>query len=207
MPVTPFGDKNRIDVEDDEEPEDVEEGQDPVHTPMSSSPVSPTHMMHSQSLQSHDPGDYYRLRPTRINNYREPQLEDHNPFADGSYLSRGFQPESPSHHDPNRRAFPSSTYSGPQNMYDLQGTMVSNGPIQPNYYMSHSPQSVVPQSASYQVPPLMPQQGLHLDMPSGRYDSTPTLGNQLRTGSLHHPHHVPEQFQDYLQDEHNVHSG
>jgi hypothetical protein len=34
----------------------------------------------------------------------------------------------------------------------------------------------------------------------GRFDSGPALGNQLRTGSLGHPHHIPHGFPDYLQD-------
>ena len=236
MPVTPYGDKNRINISDDEDHEEgikaEDEGHEPIvipaSTPSSDSLVSPTTIMPSQSLQSHDPGDFYRVRATPIRHYSQPQLEDHNPFSDPSYLSRSFQPESPGSQDPNRRAFASSTYQGPPNMYDWQNGMVSSGPLSTNYYLSNSPQPVVPQPASYQVPqpisqPAMLPQRLGqapFDVSSGRYESTPALGNQLRTGSLHHPHQVSQDFQEYLhdggaygqqgpemKDEHNLHSG
>ena len=234
--MTPYGDKNRINVSDDEDPEEgtkaEEDGHEsmvvPASTPTSDSLVSPTTMVPSQSLPSHDPGGFYRVRSAPVRHYSQPQLEDHNPFSDGSFLSRGFQPESPEPQDPNRRAFASSTYQGAPNMYDWQSGIVGSGPLSANYYMSNSPQSVVPQSTPYQVPQPISQQAMlpqrlgqpPFDMPNGRYDSTPALGNQLRTGSLHHPHQVSQDFQDYLQDggaygqhdpemkdEHNVHSG
>lgn len=234
--MTPYGDKNRINVSDDEDPEEgikaEEEGRDsvvvPATTPTSDSLVSPTTMLQSQSLQSHDPGEYYRLRNAPIRHYSQPQLDDHHPFGDGSYLPRGFQPESPSQQDPNRRGFPSSSYAGPPNLYDWQSSIVGSDPLSTNYYISNSPQPVVPQSAAYQVPPVISQHGMlpqrlgqpQFDIPNGRYDSAPALGNQLRTGSLHHPHQVPQDFQDYLhdggaygqhdpemKDEHSIHSG
>ena len=234
--MTPYGDKNRITVSDDEDFEDEVKVEEEAHEsivvpaspPTSDSLVSPTTMMSSQSLQSHDPGDFYRVRAAPIRQYSQPQLEDHNPFSDGSYLSRGFQPESPGAQDPSRRTFASSTYQGPPNMYDWQGGIVSSGPLTTNYYMSNSPQPVVPHSAPYQVPQPISQQSMlpqrlaqpPFDVPNGRYDSTPALGNQLRTGSLHHPNQVSQDFQDYLhdggaygqhdpemKDEHNIHTG
>jgi hypothetical protein len=211
-----YGDRNGADGSDDDEPDegikDEDEGQEsmpvPVTIPTPDSLVSPTTMMQSQPLQQPDPGDYYRVRTIPVRHYSHSQLEDHNAFGDGSYLSRGFQPPSPGQQDPSRRAFPSPTYQGTQNMYGWQNNMVSSGPVSTNFYMAASPQSLAPPSAPYQLPPPISQQGMlpsrvnqhQFDMQNGRYDSAPALGNQLRTGSLHHPHQLPQGFQDYLQD-------
>lgn len=184
--------------------------------------------MHSQSLHPHDQGDYYKDRSAPIRHYGQPQLDDHNPFTSGAYMPRGFQPEGPAQQEANRRAFPPATYQASTNMYDWQHNVATNGPSPTNFFMSNSPQVVVPLPTPYHaVPPLaqdgiMPQRLGHsqFDIPAARYDSTPALGNQLRTGSLHHPHQVPQDFRDYLhdggpygphdpemKDEHNIHSG
>lgn len=167
--------------------------------------VSPTTLVPNQSLQQPDAGDFYRVRTQPVRTYSHSQLDDHHPFGGGSYMSRGFQPESPLQ-DPNRRAFPPHSFPGPQGMYDWQGSMVSSGPVPTNFYMPASPQSLIPSPPPYQPAPPIPPHGMlnlrmneqHFDMSSGRYDSAPALGNQLRTGSLHHPHQVSQGYHDYL---------
>lgn len=181
-----------------------------ISTAPSDDMVSPTTLVPNQSLQQPDAGDYYRARPPPGRTYSHSQLDDHHSFGSGSYIARGFQPENPMQ-DPNRRIFPPTSFQppsfpGPQGMYDWQNNMTSGDPVPANFYIPASPQSLMPSPPPYQPAPPIPQHGMlplrmnepQFDISSGRYDSAPALGNQLRTGSLHHPHQVSQGFHDYL---------
>lgn len=199
---------------------------------MSDGMISPTTMKHSRSLQGNDPGEFYKIRAAPIRHYNQTPLDDQIPFGDGSYIPRGFQPESPAELDANHRIFRPNTFQPPGNVYnDWQNNMANNGALSTPYYISDSPQAVVPQSSPYSLGPSLSQDGMlpqrlnqtRFDLPTGGFDSAPVIGNQLRTGSLHHPHQVPQQlsedFRDYLhhsgpygphdpgmKDEHGAHS-
>lgn len=214
-----YGDRNGIDTSDDDEPEegikDEEEEQEPsqassgaILTPESI--VSPS-LMQAQSAHSSESDAYYRMR-LPVRQYSQAQLEESTPYPDGSYLARSYQTQSPVLHDPNRRSFASPGYQSPQNnmFNNWQNSMVSNAPVSSNYYVSTQQQSNMVQSTiPYQLPPPNSQQSMlpppmaqhHFDaLPNQRYDSGPALGNQLRTGSLGHPHHMPQGFSEYIPD-------
>jgi hypothetical protein len=214
-----YGDRNGVDVSDDDEPDEGIKDEDEEHEPMPVSAamptpdrlVSPTSMMQSQPLQQPESDAFYRMRPLPVRHYSQPQMEEHNPYGDGSYMPRGFQPPSPGSQDPSRRSFASPGYQSPQqSLYSWQNSMVSAGPVSSNYYVTTSPQPpLAPPTAPYQLPPPHSQQGMlpppmvqHSfdNLPNVRYDSGPALGNQLRTGSLHHPNQIPHGFQEYLHD-------
>ncbi len=110
--------------------------------------------------------------------------------------------------DPNRRSFAASGYSNAQQpMYAFN--MVSTGPGPSNFYTTSPQTSLPPASVPYLPPPHTQQQHIlhpplnpYDGLPNGRYETGPALGNQLRTGSLGHPHHQMAQhgFENYLGD-------
>jgi len=221
-----YGERSGLDASDDELEEGVKDEDDehdvgaPIPTP--DSLVSPA-MMQNQNQHIQSPSDldsnsvFLRMRPLPVRYHSQPQMEE-PPFTDSSCFPRGvgvsFQPQSPNIHDPIRRPFASTGYQGPhQSIYGWPNNgMASSGPVSSNYYVTTSPQSsLAPQSGPYQLPPPNAQQGMlpsplgqhHYDgLPSVRqYDSGPALGNQLRTGSLGHPHHMPQHgYQEYIHD-------
>jgi hypothetical protein len=90
--------------------------------------VLPTTMMQNQPLQQDDPGGFYSALTISARHYCQTQLGDHNLYGDGSYLTRGFQPQSPGQQGPNRCAVLSFTYQDPrQPIYGWQNSMVSSG--------------------------------------------------------------------------------
>jgi hypothetical protein len=212
-----YGDRNGLDTSDDDEPEegikDEEEEQDPMPAPSgpvltSDSLLSPL-MMQNQSIQSSEPDAYFRTcLPVR--QYNQTQQEEGTPYPDGSYLARNYQTQSPVLNDPSRRSFASPGYQSPQQNMFWQNSMASNAPVSSNYYVTTQQQANIAQSTlPYQLPPPNSQQSMlpppmaqhHFDgLPNQRYDSGPALGNQLRTGSLGHPHHLPHGFREYLPD-------
>jgi hypothetical protein len=166
-------------------------------------------------IQQHE-ADFFRARPipVRYHTQLHSHIEDHGTYPE-SFMSRnmsvGFQQVSPTSQDPNRRSFPSSFQTQPQGMYTWQNNLATTA--SPSQYYVTSPQTTLPpHSNPYQLPPptsvgsqgmLPPPLAQHPfdGLPaSGRFDSGSALGNQLRTGSLGHPHHLPSGFSDYLQD-------
>ena len=180
--------------------------------------VIPQPMMQTQHIQhsEQDTGNMFMgaTRPLPLRYHTQPQMDDHQPYPNSSYLSRpvsvGFQTSSPNPQDPSRRSFGSPVYPSPQSMYGWPNTnMASSGTMNSNYYTPPQP-SMGSQGGQFQLPPppatqqqpMLPPMAQHFDgLPTGRqYDSGPALGNQVRTGSLGHPHHMPHGFQEYLHE-------
>lgn len=217
------GDRSGQDYSDDEVEEVVKDEDDEpdttqvatnISTPDSN--VSPS-IMQSQHLQQPQETEANPMfigapRPLPVRGYTQP-LDEHSSFPNPPYISRGvgigFQTQSPSPQDPSRRSFASPIYS-PQSMYWQNTTMVSNGTMNSNYYVTSPQTTISPQSGQFQLPPppssqqpmLPPLTHNHFDgLPSGRqFDSGPALGNIVRTGSLGHPHHMPHGYQEHLYD-------
>lgn len=217
-----FGDRNNQDNSDDDEFDEggvKDEGNEiePGSVTMSASEgvVSPP-MLQTSNLQSPDESEFFRSRPIPVHQRYATQshgpIDDNHSYSD-SYLPRnmnvGFQQVSPTVPDPLRRSFTSSNFQQ-QNMYGWQNNMVTN-PGQTQYYVSSPQTTLPPQSVPYQLPPPIAGQSMLPPPPliqhhfteglsNARYDSGPALGNQLRTGSLGHPHHIPHGFPEYMQD-------
>jgi hypothetical protein len=172
------------------------------------------HVQHLQEAQESNPM-FLRMRPLPY--HTQTPLEEHQQYND-PYLPRGvgvsFQPQSPNPHDGQaRRPFDPQGYQSPQqSMYGWQSNNMVNNSMQSNYYAT-SPQSALANQGAYQLPPPTSQPMLpplappialhHFDLQTTRqYDTGPPVpvGNQLRTGSLGHPHHVPHGFQEYLHE-------
>ncbi|KAE9378927.1 hypothetical protein N431DRAFT_327065 [Stipitochalara longipes BDJ] len=218
------GDGDGSDDEGDEpsfKPEDDEHDMPPNTTSNLSTPDSMVSPLTgpSRHLQSEHDSNNMGMRsslPVR-------PMDDH--FNDpSSFFPRGLgvnfqQPRSPSLQDPSRGhgqfVSPQSSFHNTQMFW--QPNIVSNASSN-NFYVT-SPQTTLPPSSSpYNPLPLPnPQQTMlppppintqhSFDgLPVGRaYDSSPALGSQLRTGSMGHPHQLPQHhgFQEYLQDSGN----
>jgi hypothetical protein len=210
-----FGDRGGQDTSDDDDPDegikDEDEETDVLPPPngiSSSESMLSAPMIQPQHL--HQENDFFQHRPIPVRYHTQPQAQiDEQRSYNDSYsrnVNVGFQQMSPTMPDPSRRTFASSNFQSPQaNMYTWQNTMVTNA--SPSQFYTTSPQSSLPPQPNYQLPPPNSQQNMlpppmsHYDgLPNGRYDSAPALGNQLRTGSLGHPHHLPHGFSDYITD-------
>ena len=218
-----YGDRSGLDCSDDEveegvkdEDEETESTQIPTNVPTPDS-IASQPMMQNQHLQQPQESESNSMfmpttRPLPVRYHTQPQIEEHGSYPNSSYLRTvGFQSQSPNPQDPTRRSFGSPVYSSPQGMYGWQNTtMVSNGTMPSNYYVTSPQTTLGPQGGQFQLPPppttqqpmLPPMAQHHFDsLPAARqFDSGPAVGNQLRTGSLGHPHHMPHGFQEYLQD-------
>jgi hypothetical protein len=220
-----YGEGSVVDGSDDEGDDGVKDEDEEhdlpanISTGMSSSDgmVSPSMMQtHSDAESSSIFQSNNRVRPIPLRYASQPHIEEQQAsYNDPACFSRGmgigFQ--SPGPHDPNRRGFASPVYQSPPTVYgwsSQNGSISTNGPVASGYYTT-SPQSTVGTSmGQYQLPPPNSQQAMlpppmshHYDsLPNGRpYDVGSGLGNQLRTGSLSHPHHLPQNgFQEYLHD-------
>lgn len=198
-----------------DEDEELETPQLPTNIPTPDSMVSQP-MIQPQHLQQSQETDANSMfmgpsRPFPVRCHTQPQIDDHPSYPSSSYLRTvGFQSQSPNPQDPSRRSFGSPVYSTPQTMYGWQNTsMVSNGTMPSNYYVTSPQSSLGQQGSQFQLPPppttqqpMLPPMTQHFDsLPTAsRFDSGPAVGNQLRTGSLGHPHHMPHGFQEYLQE-------
>jgi hypothetical protein len=195
--------------------EDDEHEMPPNNTSTPESLVSPA-ISHNRHLHPEPDSNTFGMRPLPVRHNTQP-IEDH--YNDpSSFFSRGlgvnFQPRSPNLQDPSRGQFvsPQPGFHSPP-MY-WPPNMVSNASSGNSFYVSSPQTSLPPSSSPYNPlplpnaqqamlpPPINTQHGYD-GLPVGRtYDSTPALGSQLRTGSLGHPHQMPQHhsFQDYLQD-------
>lgn len=224
-----FGDRNAQDNSDEDDPDDgirddEEENEHvSVAMPPSDNMVSP-HVLQTQNIQSPDEPEYFRTRPipVRYNTQPHASVEDSHAYNE-SYLPRsmnvGFQQVSPTGQDPLRRTFTSTNFQAQQNLYGWQNNLVPNTTQSPFYV--NSPQTTLPpQSVAYQLPaptapiaqqnmlppPLAQQHHFSDTVSNARYDSGPALGNQLRTGSLGHPHQIPHGFPDFIQENNYGHN-
>jgi hypothetical protein len=221
-----YGDRsNSLEFSDDEAEEGVkDEDEEPDTTQIATTIPTPESivsqpMMQTQHLQQSQEQETNNMfmaatRPLPMRYHTQPAMDEHSSYSSSSFLQRnvgvGFQTQSPTPQDPNRRSFGSPVYPSPQSMYGWQNTMVSNGTMSSNYYVTSPQSSLAPQGGQFQLPPppttqqpmLPPMTQHHFDgLPTGRvFDSGPALGNIVRTGSLGHPHHMPHGFQDYLHD-------
>lgn len=209
-----LGERSGQDGSDDEVDEGVKDEDDdqlvtvPNMSPPENSVSQP--MMQSQSMQSQPD---FRIRPLPVRYHTQPQIDEHSSYADSTFprsSSLSFPLQSPL--DPVRRSFASPGYQSPQqNMYSWQTNLVT-GPTNSNFYITTPSQSSLGQpSAPYQLPPPNTQQPHMLPPPlsqhhydglsnARQYDAAPILGNQVRTGSLGHPHHMSHGFPDYMHD-------
>jgi hypothetical protein len=218
------GDKSTFDLSDDDEPDEgmkMEDEEQREQLPASSNMPTPESMVSPQGpgmgeLQQRADNDnrgvFSMRQPEMQFRYhpQQPQIGEGSSYADSfpRSMGGGLQ-QSPDLHDPYRRSFASPGYQSPQpNMYGWQNNMgnVSAGPSPSNnFFVTASPQTTITAPA-YQLPPPHPQLTLppaHYDgMPNRPYDGGPGIGTQLRTGSLGHPHHMPQHhgFQDFLHD-------
>jgi hypothetical protein len=219
IPVS-FGESTSGDGSDDDGDEEFKaEDEDHELIPVSASIPTPESLVSPSlgSSQHEEPTFTTNMRrPLPVRHHTVPQTDEANQydqFYHQQQQQRMFQQsQSPNFHDPGRRqSFVSSpSYNSPQqNMFTgwQSGSMVSTGPISSNYYTT-SPTSLPPASGPYlplpntqssMLPP--PSMVSHFDGLNGRpYDSGPALGNQLRTGSLGHPHHLSHGYAEFMND-------
>jgi hypothetical protein len=213
------GDRSNDQSDDDEADDGTQDDEDehenhPSSTSATMSPdmVSPSMMQGPLPHPESDPVFRHRMR---VGYHTGAQMEDHSSYPDSQYLPRtvgvGFQSMSPAPlQDPIRRPFQSAGYQSPQQgLYGWsQPTMVSQPP---SGFFVTSPHSNLPaHSGTYQLPPppslqhMLPSPLHHpFEVSNTRnFDSGPALGNQLRTGSLGNPHHIPQHhgYPDYIHD-------
>lgn len=217
-----------VDGSDDEGEEQFKDEEDEHEMPpnTSSSLPTPDSMVSSgvgHNRHVHQEADssnlVMRSLPHRHNSQPQP-MEDH--YSDpSSFFPRGLgvnfhQPRSPNLQDPARNQFvsPQSGFHSPQIFWPPN--MVSNASTGNSFYVTSPQVSLPPSTSAYNSlplpnaqqamlpPPIVSQQNSFDGLPLGRtYDSTPALGSQLRTGSIGHPHHMPQHhsgFQEYLPD-------
>lgn len=219
-----FGDRNAQEYSDEDDLDDAvkdeDEENEAVATSMPSSEnmVSPP-MLQASNLQSPDESEFFRNRPipVRYNTQPHGSIDDNHSYE--TYLPRsmnvGFQQVSTTVQEPLRRSFTPTNFQTQQNLYGWQNSMVTHAG-QSQFYVNSPQTSLPPQSIPYQLPPPiaqtmlppppLPQHHFSDGLSTGRYDSGPALGNQLRTGSLGHPHHLPHGFPDYMQESNYVHN-
>jgi len=170
---------------------------------------------HPRHLHPEPDSNGFGMRPLPVRHNTQPQPMEDQYSDPSSFFSRGlnvnFQPRSPNLQD-RQYVPPQSGFHSPP-MY-WPPNMVSNASSSNSFYVSSPQTSLPPSSSPYNPLPLPNAQQTMLPPPIntqhgfdglsvGRtYDSGPALGSQLRTGSLGHPHQIPQHhgFQDYLQE-------
>ncbi|KAH7417655.1 hypothetical protein BKA64DRAFT_702420 [Cadophora sp. MPI-SDFR-AT-0126] len=174
-----------------------------VHMPTPpESLVSPSMAQHQQFQQPED-NSMRTMRTGLPMRYNGPI--DQMGYEDQTFRSMNqFQQHSPNSIDPSRR-----NYIQPPVFPSPQQSMFSNGWSNP---VTSAPTSqfytTSPQSSLGPFLPLPQPQTAHMNQPVHsfndtltRYDTSPAMGSQVRTGSLGHPHHQIQShatFQDYL---------
>jgi hypothetical protein len=211
-----YGDRTGHDISDDEVEEGVKDEDDDSEAQLMAGNIPTPDSLASQSMsqsqhlqQDADSNSMFlpTARPMPLRYHTQPTLDEHPAFPGNSYRNVGFQSQSPNPQDLGRRSFGSPVYPSPQGIYGWQHNMVSNGTMPPSFYVTSN--NLGPQNGQFQLPlpptappPMLPPmvQNNFDGMPVRQFDSGPALGNQLRTGSLGHPHHMPAGFQEYLQE-------
>ncbi|PVH82268.1 hypothetical protein DL98DRAFT_142922 [Cadophora sp. DSE1049] len=164
--------------------------------------VSPSMAQHQQFQQTEDHG-MRTMRAGLPMRYNGPI--DQMGYEDQTFRGMNqYQPHSPNAIDPSRRSFiPPPVFPSPQQ------SMFSSGWSNPG---TSAPTSqfftTSPQSSMGPYLPLPQPQTTHMNQPVHsfndgltRYDTSPAMGSQVRTGGLGHPQHqIPNHavFQDYL---------
>jgi hypothetical protein len=150
-------DRNKFDSSDNDELDngikDDDKGHGSVPSPTTiltpDSPL-PSMMQIRSFFQQADPGDSFMAHTIPVRDYGQPQLEDHNSYGDGSYISRGLQLQSPRQEDANRRVFASPAYQAPQDtMHGWQNSTVSSHPMSATFYVSTLSQPLLPPCTPY----------------------------------------------------------
>jgi hypothetical protein len=147
-------DRNKFDSSDNDEPDDGIKDDDKGHGSMPSPATIPTPdslvslptMMQIRSFfEQADPGDSFMAHTIPVRGYGQPQLEDHNSYGDGSYISRGLQLQSPRQEDVNRGVFAFPACQAPQDtMHGWQNSTVSSDRMSANFCVSTSSQPLLP---------------------------------------------------------------
>ncbi len=209
------GDRAALDGSDDDEDTLKEEEEEAATAATIRTPDSlvspPLGLPHPLQRSESDPN--FRIPMGQ----RHHPMEEHSPYTDSFYqrpMGVGFQPQSPTMNEQTRRGFQNPMYGTNPNpgLFNWQNTMMNNSGISGNFYTTSPQSSLPPASASYQLPPPNSQQPMlphplsqqHFDSipPNSRpYDPT-GIHNQLRTGSLGHPHQIPHGYEGggYLRD-------
>ncbi|KAG4416876.1 hypothetical protein IFR04_009954 [Cadophora malorum] len=166
--------------------------------------VSPSMAQHQQFQQPDDHNMRIRAGlPMRYNAGPMDQMS----YEDQTFRGMNqYQPHSPNTIDPSRRNFiPPPVFPSPQQGMFSSGwsNPVTSAPS--SQYYTASPQSSL---APFLTLPQPQPQTTHMSQPVHsfsdgltRYDTSPAMGSQVRTGSLGHPHQqMPNHaaFQDYL---------
>ena len=214
------GDGDGSDDEGDEhfKPEDDEEQEIPISSsslPTPDSIVFPAigHNRHNHSEQDQNT---LGLRPL-VHRHNTQPMDDYGEHP-ALFSSRGLgvnfqqQPRSPGLQDPVRNQFvsPQSSFNSPQMFWPPMVSSASNGN---NFYVT-SPQTSMPPVSAYHplplpstqqnmLPPPITSHSAFEGLPGRLFDSSPVLGSQFRTGSIGHPHQMPQHhqgFQEYLQE-------
>jgi hypothetical protein len=210
--------------------EEDEHDNAPMSTNMSTpeSLVSPTMIQgpqnHSQFENDTQSMIQQRPRPLIVSRHtHQPHMEDQTAYLDTNFprTMGTYQAQSPDLQEYRRSFAPTGFPSPQQNMYSGGGwqnnNILSNSSMPPNYCVTNSSQATLaPPTGSFQLPPVPQVQQPNMLPPPpmihhpyndglpnrGHYDSGPALGNQLRTGSLGHPHQIPQGhgFGEFLQD-------
>jgi len=202
----------------------------PVSTHMSTpeSLVSPTMNQgpnqHSQFENEAQNMMQQRSRPLMLSRHTQPShMDDQTGYIDSTFSRTmgTYQAQSPGIHE-YRRTFSTTGFpSPPQNVYSggwPNNNLLSNPSMSANYCVTSSSQAALaPPATTFQLPAPHPQPQQNMLPPPGpiahhsyndglpnsrQYDSGPAIGNQLRTGSLGHPHqmHQGHAFGEFLQD-------
>lgn len=223
MPVS-CGDRLGLGADEDSDDEGLKAEDDTSEATMSSeymstpaeSLVSPTLNQNQNQALAELENAQMRLRPSLPLRHHSTQLEDLSAYNENAYhYSRGmnYMPPSPNI-DLSRRNFANPVYATQQQpVYQMpwsNGMPIPNQPAT-SYYSPPQPQ---PQPQVYPHAPMLPPLGSqHMNPPSvhssfdsihnglPRFDSGQSAGNQLRTGSLGHPHQMgPQPQHEYMDD-------
>ncbi|KAH7361004.1 hypothetical protein BKA65DRAFT_196693 [Rhexocercosporidium sp. MPI-PUGE-AT-0058] len=175
-----------------------------IHMPTPPESLVSPPMAQNQQFQ---PAEEHNMRSMRVGlplRYPTSSMEQLG-YEDQTYRGiNQYQPHSPNTVDASRRNYIPSFPSSQQSMFSSgwSPSPVTSAPV--SQYYPGPPQASLPPFAL--LP--QPQQTSHTGQTVhpfhdglARYDTSPALGNQLRTGSLGPPHHQmpnPSAFQDYL---------
>ncbi|TVY32091.1 Uncharacterized protein LSUB1_G008706 [Lachnellula subtilissima] len=220
-----------VDDSDDDEEGCKEEDDENENTPASSPESSPTMMQapqqHSPFETDNQTVIQQRTRPLIVSRHsQQPHMEDQTGYLDTNFSRSmgGYQTQSPNLQQEFRRSFNSTGFPSPQqNMYSgsagwQNNNMLGSSSMSTNYCVANSSQATLaPSATSFQLPPvphvqqqqpnMLPPPMTHHTYNDGlpnprHFDSGTTLGIQLRTGSMGHPHHMSQGhgFGDFMQD-------
>lgn len=193
------GSMNSDEEEDEGLKYDDEDADESQSIPTPDSMVSPESGHHHHGLSTTQQSDYSLPMHNRYVAMEEPRYQEsgmHNaqmqqqPFATSGYQASGIQEQ-----DPNRRSGWSPNFSSTPNPYNTWTSSQNNTvPTTSIPFTTFNPTHGPPNPPHFNLPPPGPTQ-MHQYVP-------PQFHDRLRTGSIGHPHQLPQQhsFQDFLHD-------